>query len=100
MASIRILMKANAVKGKVSSDILIEPELKDFSATKLDGAKEMIEEGYRATVEKIPEIKALLQTDASTPKKAKKIKEHKKAYKKSKVLDIDEEIEIFDKSLE
>ena len=100
MASIRILMKANAVKGKVSSDILIEPELKDFSATKLDGAKEMIEEGYRATVEKIPEIKALLQTDASTPKKAKRIKEHKKAYKKSKVLDIDEEIEIFDKSLE
>lgn len=100
MASIRILMKANAVKGKVSSDILIEPELKNYKATKLDGAQEMIDEGYRATIEKMAEIKALFEVPQDTPKKAKKIKEHKKAYQKNHILDLDEEIEIFDKSLE
>lgn len=100
MASIRILMKSNAIKGKVSSDILIEPELKNFKSTKLDGGKDMIEEGYRATIEKMPEIKSLLKLDGDEPKKVKKIKEHKKKYQKNHILDLDEEIEIFDKSLE
>lgn len=59
-ASIRILMKSNAVKGKMFADVLIEPDTKRFKATKLTGAEEMILEGYNAALEKIPEIKNLL----------------------------------------
>jgi len=101
-ASIRILMKANAVKGKVSTDVLIEPELKNYKSTSFAGAKEMIDEGYRATLEKIPEIMSLLNSYGNEVqhKKTKKLKEHKKAYQKQHVIDLEEEIEIFDKSLE
>lgn len=59
-ASIRILMKSNAVKGKMFADILIEPDTKRFKSTKLQGAEEMIMEGYNATLEQIPKIKELL----------------------------------------
>lgn len=59
-ATIRILMKSNAVKGKFYSDVIIEPDTKRFSSKKLKGAEEMIEEGYKAGLEKIAEIKELL----------------------------------------
>lgn len=59
-ATIRILMKSNAVKGKFYSDVIIEPDTKRFKSTKLKGAEEMIEEGYKAGLEKIAEIKKLL----------------------------------------
>ena len=59
-ATIRILMKSNAVKGKFYSDVIIEPDTKRFKSTKLKGAEEMIEEGYKAGLEKIAEIKELL----------------------------------------
>lgn len=61
-ASIRILMKSNAVKGKMFADVLIEPDTKRFKSTKLAGAEEMIQEGYNAALKKIPEIKNLLAT--------------------------------------
>ncbi len=57
--SIRILMKSNAVKGYVNSDVVIAPETKQFRATKTDGLDEMVEEGYRATIDLMPEIMQL-----------------------------------------
>ncbi len=69
-ATIRILMKSNAVKGKFYADVTIEPDTKRFKSTKLKGAEEMIEEGYKAGLEKIAEIKELLCR--KTPKRKKK----------------------------
>lgn len=55
-ATIRILMKSNAVKGYLNADVIIQPNLKRFKSTKMDGFKEMIEEGYRAAMDKMPKI--------------------------------------------
>ena len=55
-ATIRILMKKNAETGYEFGDIVIQPETKRFKSTKMEGYDEMIEEGYRATIEKMPEI--------------------------------------------
>lgn len=66
--SVSIMMKSNAIKGYLNSDIIIKPDLKRFSASKTDGMIEMIEEGYRATKEMIPSIKELF--------KRRKIKNH------------------------
>ena len=102
MASIRILMKSNCVKGKLNSDILIEPELKDFKSTSFDGAEEMIKEGYRAVMEKKDEILKLFNPnfeDVTKMKKPKKIKDKKKRFGKNKTFDIEQEIEIFDSNL-
>ena len=60
MASWRILMKATAFKGQMNSDVIIEPELRVFKNTSIGDVDSMIEEGYRATVGKIPEIMYLL----------------------------------------
>ena len=54
--SIRILMKSNAVKGYVNADVVIAPETKRFKATKTEGVDEMVEEGYRAAIDAMPEI--------------------------------------------
>ncbi len=58
-ASVGIMMKSNVIKGYLNSDVMIAPNLKAFNKTKLDGASQMIEEGYRAAMEKMPEIKTL-----------------------------------------
>ena len=68
LASVRIMMKSNAIKGYLNSDIIIKPDLKRFSASKTDGMLEMIEEGYVATKRLIPQIKELF--------KRKKLKKH------------------------
>lgn len=100
MASIRILMKSNCVKGKLNSDILIEPELKDYKSTSFDGAEEMIQEGYRAVMEHKEEIMALFnQSTVLNEPKPKKIREKKKRFGRNKTIDIEQEIEIFDKNL-
>lgn len=54
--SIRILMKSNAVRGYVNSNLVIAPETKRFKSTKTEGMDEMIEEGYKATIDVIPQI--------------------------------------------
>ncbi len=54
--SIRILMKSNAVRGYVNSDLVIAPETKRFKSTRTDGMEEMIEEGYKATIDVMPQI--------------------------------------------
>ncbi|MBE5745914.1 MAG: hypothetical protein E7359_01315 [Clostridiales bacterium] len=61
-ASIRILMKSNAIKGKMFADIIIEPNTKRFKSTKLKGAEEMIEEGYQAALKEIENIKKISNT--------------------------------------
>ena len=61
MCSIRILMKSNAVRGYVNSDIVIAPETKRFKATRADGLDEMIEEGYKATIDAMPQIMQLFK---------------------------------------
>lgn len=68
VASVDIMMKSNAIKGYLNSDIIIKPDLKRFSAKRTDGMLEMIDEGYRATKEKMTEIKELF--------KHKKVKKH------------------------
>ncbi len=59
--SIRILMKSNAVKGYVNSDVVIAPETKRFKSTKTEGFEEMVEEGYKAAIDVMPEIMALFK---------------------------------------
>jgi len=54
--SIRILMKSNAIRGYSNADLVIAPEKKRFKSTKTDGFEEMIEEGYKATIDLIPQI--------------------------------------------
>ncbi len=54
--SIRILMKSNAVRGYVNSDLVIAPETKRFKSTSTNGMEEMIEEGYKATIDAMPKI--------------------------------------------
>lgn len=60
MASIRIMMKSNSLKGYLNSNIVIQPDLKRFNRAKLDFVDEMIEEGYNATIFQIDSIKSLL----------------------------------------
>lgn len=53
-------MKSTAYKGIMNTDVMIEPDLKMFKSTKLEGVDEMIEEGYRAALEQMPVIKLML----------------------------------------
>ena len=64
--AISIMIKSNSLKGKVSSDILITPNLEAFKSSKLNGAKQMINEGYKSVYEKKNELIYIF-------KKAKKI---------------------------
>lgn len=59
-ASIRIMMKSNAIKGKVYSDICIDIDTGKYKSTSLEGADEMYQMGYEATLKAIPKIKELL----------------------------------------
>ena len=55
-----IVSKSTMYKGIHNSDLVIEPELKEFGNTSLDYIDEMVEEGYRAAKEKMAEIKEIL----------------------------------------
>ena len=55
-ASIRILMKSNAIKGYVYGDVVIQPDVKRFKSTSLDGFEEMVNEGYVATKKAIQQV--------------------------------------------
>lgn len=56
----QIVSKSTMFKGLHNSDVVIEPELSQFGRTSLDFVDEMVEEGYRATREKMSEIKEVL----------------------------------------
>lgn len=60
LASIRIMMKSNAVKGKLYSDIVIEADTSKYKSTRLDGAEEMYKAGYEQALKMIPKIKELI----------------------------------------
>ena len=77
MASIGVMMKSNAIKGYLNSDIMIKPDLQRFSASKTDGMLEMIEEGYKATKAMMPQIKELFRR--------KKLKKHWWSWRKAKL---------------
>jgi len=73
LASLRILMKSNSVKGYINSDLVIKPDLKRYKSTKTEGKEEMVEEGYLATIEKIPEILKLISKKPTKKKKANQL---------------------------
>jgi NTE family protein len=54
--SVGIMMVNNSRQGIELSDLIICPDLKKYKSLSLDGKEEMIKEGYRATVEMMPEI--------------------------------------------
>lgn len=60
LASMRIMMKSNSLKGYLNGDIVIQPDLKRFKSTKLDFVDEMIMEGYNATIFEMDSIKNLI----------------------------------------
>ena len=70
-ASIRILMKSNAVKGKLYANIILEPNTKRFKSTKLAGLDEMIKEGYDSAKVNMPSILKLLNIKPRLMKKQK-----------------------------
>lgn len=60
-ATWRIAMKSTAYKGYQNSDVVITPDVKRFKSTTVNqDIEEMIEEGYKAAKEKMPQIKELL----------------------------------------
>ena len=58
--SVGIMMANNSKKGIDMSDIVVYPSTERFSSLNIANIEEMIEEGYRATVEKLDEIENLL----------------------------------------
>lgn len=60
LASMRIMMKSNSLKGYLNGDIVIQPDLKRFKSTKLDYVDEMIMEGYNAAKYQMDSIKNLI----------------------------------------
>ena len=59
--SIRILMENTALRGYLTADIMIGPETKRFKSTKTEGMMDMIEEGYKEAIDKMPDILALVK---------------------------------------
>ena len=61
MASFSIMMKNNSKSGYTYSDLIIKPDIKKYKSTKIEGANEMIEEGYNATMALMPEIMRIIK---------------------------------------
>lgn len=59
-ASIGIMIVNNSKYGIMSSDIVVRPNMKNFHSMKIENVKEMIEEGYQATLKVMPDILGLL----------------------------------------
>lgn len=59
LTSIGIMMVNNSSKGLSNSDIIIRPNMKTFKSSKLHGREEMINEGYNAVIQVLPEIESL-----------------------------------------
>ncbi len=89
-AAFRITMKSAALKGYLNADIIIKPDVKRFKATKKDGFEEMIEEGYKATMEKMPEIKELLRKSKLHAKNLKLAEKMQRKLLKKKIDQMEE----------
>lgn len=61
IATWNITTKSTMYKGLHNSDVVIEPDLEKYKSTRLDGIDEMVLEGYNAAMNKMQEIKELLQ---------------------------------------
>ena len=59
-ATIRIMSKSNCVKGYRNADIVVQPNMRDFSSTKIDDIDQMYLEGYSAGKEAVKEILDLI----------------------------------------
>lgn len=72
-ATIRILMQSSSLRGYLTADVMVGPETKKFSSSKAkdDDMMNMIEEGYKETIDKMPQI---LQLMSKKPLK-KKVKQ-------------------------
>ena len=62
LAAWSISAKNSMLKGQMNSDVIVTPELSEYSNTKLENLDAMFEEGYRAAKEKIEEITQLINT--------------------------------------
>ena len=63
-------MKTNVSASLEQADVVIKPNLKEFSSSKLEGATEMIAEGERATMAmKEDIIKTLMKKSTKRDKK-------------------------------
>lgn len=60
ITSIGIMMVNNSKRGLKMSDLTICPNLKRFNSLRVTGKEEMIQEGYNATIDRIPEIKRIM----------------------------------------
>lgn len=60
-ASLKILVRSNEVKGMAASDILIKPNTAKHKFDRVEGRDELIEEGYRAAMKVMPQIKQLIK---------------------------------------
>ena len=78
LASIGIMMKNNSNQGYLYSDIVIQPDMKRFKSSKLDGYEAMVEEGYNATVAVMPEILKLIKNKRYRVWKSKRRKSMQK----------------------
>jgi len=72
--SIRILMESNVVKGYEYSDIILKPETKRFRSTRTEGFLDMIEEGYREAINKMPEIMRIFSNHPLKKRRKNKFK--------------------------
>ena len=61
MASVKIAMKSTAEKGKLTSDVIITPNLAKYKANKFEGVDEMFTLGYESAKENIEAILSLGQ---------------------------------------
>lgn len=55
-ATMRVLMSKSAILGYKYAEVVLMPETKRFKSTRLEGLDEMIEEGYKEAIDKMPEI--------------------------------------------
>lgn len=72
-ATMRVLMSKSAILGYEYADIVLTPETKRFKSTKLKGLDDMIEEGYREAIDKMPKILELFNRKPLPNRKKQKI---------------------------
>lgn len=83
----RILMENSAQKGYQYADLMIKPETKRFKSTRKDGFEDMIEEGYRATIDLMPHILSVYNAPPkSRREKARLIKDYKEFEKELEIM--------------
>lgn len=59
-ATWNIVNKSTVYKGQMNSDVIVEPMLQQYKSTEIGDVDALIKEGYRATMEKMEEIKTFL----------------------------------------